>query len=229
MTHQPRRMYRPIIATAVAGVTVAMVLASGGSVVASTRTSAASGSTVRAAAASALSTNQSSYTSKVIGQVFESDGTTVDKRVRGTFTPVVSWVGSGGVMRLKGTLRLRIVDAQTGQVQKVSKWVTNMPVRKINDQSVSPADAKRAAAAAAPCPVLNLVLGPLDLNLLGLQVHLSTVLLNIIAQPGPGNLLGNLLCAVAGLLDSTPVSGALSGLLTQVSALLNSILAILRA
>ena len=151
------------------------------------------------------------------------------KRVRGTFTPVVSRVGTGGVMRLKGTLRLRIVDVSTGQVQKVSKWVTDMPVRKINGQSVAPTLAKGAAAAAAPCPVLNLVLGPLDLNLLGLEVHLSTVLLDIIAQPGAGNLLGNLLCAVAGLLDSTPVSGALGELLTQVSGLLNSILAILRA
>ncbi len=228
MTQQLSRMYRPITATAVAGVTVAMVLASGGSVAASTRTAAASGA-VRMAAAPAVSTSQAKSTSKVIGQVYKSDGTTVAKRVRGTFTPVVSRVGTGGVMRLKGTLRLRIVDVATGRVQNVSKWVTNMPVRKIDGQSVTPAMANRAAAAAAPCQVLNLVLGPLDLNLLGLEVHLSTVLLDILAQPGPGNLLGNLLCAVAGLLDSTPVSGALGDLLTQVSGLLNSILAILRA
>ena len=45
------------------------------------------------------------------------------------------------------------------------------------------------------------MLGPLDLNLLGLEVHLDPVVLDIVAQPGPGNLLGNLLCAVAGLLD----------------------------
>ena len=49
--------------------------------------------------------------------------------------------------------------------------------------------------------VLNLVLGPLDLNLLGLVVHLNQVVLDIIAVTGAGNLLGNLLCAVAGLLD----------------------------
>ena len=40
-------------------------------------------------------------------------------------------------------------------------------------------------------------------------------------QGQAGNLLGNLLCAFAGLLD-TP------GLLTQISQILNSILAILR-
>ena len=39
-----------------------------------------------------------------------------------------------------------------------------------------------------------------------------------LAEPGPGNLLGNLLCAVAGLFDNT--GGALGG----ISALLNRIL-----
>jgi hypothetical protein len=55
------------------------------------------------------------------------------------------------------------------------------------------------------CSILRLVLGPLDLNLLGLRIQLSRVVLNITAEPGPGNLLGNLLCAIAGLLDRTPL------------------------
>jgi hypothetical protein len=78
-------------------------------------------------------------------------------------------------------------------------------------------------AAAASCDILNLVLGPLDLNLLGLHVHLNKVILHINAIPGVGNLLGNLLCAVAGLLDHT---GLLSTL--QLSNLLNRILSVLR-
>jgi hypothetical protein len=52
------------------------------------------------------------------------------------------------------------------------------------------------------CTILDLTLGPLDLNLLGLMVHLDTVHLEITAQQEPGNMLGNLLCAVAGLLDN---------------------------
>ena len=68
---------------------------------------------------------------------------------------------------------------------------------------------------------MNLVLGPLDLDLLGLVIHLDQVVLTIDAQSGPGNLLGNLLCAVAGLLDGP--GGALGG----IAALLNRILAIL--
>ena len=70
------------------------------------------------------------------------------------------------------------------------------------------------------CDILNLVLGPLDLNLLGLEVHLDQVVLDIVAQAGAGNLLGNLLCAVAGLLDN---GGPLQG----IARLLNQILALL--
>ena len=65
------------------------------------------------------------------------------------------------------------------------------------------------------------MLGPLDLNLLGLEVHLNRVVLDIVGQPGPGNLLGNLLCAIAGLLDR-------NGVLTEISQILNAILALLR-
>jgi hypothetical protein len=58
----------------------------------------------------------------------------------------------------------------------------------------------------ARCDILNLSLGPVDLNLLGLLVHLDDcdngpVTVDIFAVPGPGNLLGNLLCGLAGILD----------------------------
>ena len=76
----------------------------------------------------------------------------------------------------------------------------------------------------ATCEILDLTLGPLDLDLLGLLVHLDEVHLNITAESGPGNLLGNLLCAVAGLLDGP---SPLSNLLNQIVGLLNQILSIL--
>ena len=78
-----------------------------------------------------------------------------------------------------------------------------------------------ASGARLNCDVLNLVLGPLDLDLLGLQVSLDKVVLDIVAASGAGNLLGNLLCAVAGLLDA-------GGLLTQVAQILDAVLALLR-
>ena len=46
--------------------------------------------------------------------------------------------------------------------------------------------------------ILHLVLGPLDLNLLGLEIHLNQVVLDIDADP-TGGLLGQLLAALAGL------------------------------
>ena len=64
------------------------------------------------------------------------------------------------------------------------------------------------------CSILTLTLGPLDLNLLGLRVALNQVNLLIEAIPDPGNLVGNLLCAVAGLLDGGLGGGPLAGLLT---------------
>ena len=70
------------------------------------------------------------------------------------------------------------------------------------------------------CSILTLDLGPLNLDLLGLQVDLSAISLDVTAVRGPGRLLGNLLCAVAGLLDAGgPLSG-LTGLLTQINGLL---------
>jgi len=72
----------------------------------------------------------------------------------------------------------------------------------------------------ATCRILDLTLGPLDLNLLGLMVHLDRVHLTITAQQGPGNLLGNLLCAVAHLLDNSGPNA-----LQRLVTLLNRILA----
>jgi hypothetical protein len=72
--------------------------------------------------------------------------------------------------------------------------------------------------ATGSCQILDLTLGPLDLNLLGLMVHLDTVHLNITAQHGPGNVLGNLLCAVAGLLDDNGSTNGLAALLNRLVA-----------
>jgi hypothetical protein len=97
------------------------------------------------------------------------------------------------------TLTGTITDAVTGAVTTVSERVF-VP-----------------AQATGSCEILDLTLGPLDLDLLGLVIHLDQVHLNITAESGSGNLLGNLLCAVAGLLDN-------GGALTQIASLLNQIL-----
>ncbi|RKO23679.1 ABC transporter substrate-binding protein [Pseudarthrobacter phenanthrenivorans] len=75
-----------------------------------------------------------------------------------------------------------------------------------------------AGTSNAACDIINLDLGPLNLNVLGLVVDLSQVQLDITAVPGAGNLLGNLLCSVAGLLDGNGTSG-LANLLNRALGL----------
>ena len=53
---------------------------------------------------------------------------------------------------------------------------------------------------AGTCPILDLALAPITLDVLGLVVETSPICLEIIANQG-GGLLGDLLCSVAGLLD----------------------------
>jgi hypothetical protein len=77
-----------------------------------------------------------------------------------------------------------------------------------------PVDLSLAAdqSAATDCPILNLTLGPIDLNLLGLEVETSRICLEITAHANEG-LLGDLLCAVAHLLDGgLTLSQILAGL-----------------
>jgi hypothetical protein len=73
----------------------------------------------------------------------------------------------------------------------------------------------------------------LNLNLLGLSVVLSALSLAVSAVPGPGNLLGNLLFAVVGLLDpsvagtvlgNAVLAGVLSGLIASLNQLLGGLL-----
>ena len=77
-----------------------------------------------------------------------------------------------------------------------------------------------APAAQLSCQILRLSIGAIDLNLLGLTVHLNPVLLIINAVPGPGNLLGNLLCAIVNLLNGGGPLGPIVALLNQLLALL---------
>ena len=111
-----------------------------------------------------------------------------------------------------------------GEIEGVGsfKKMRTFQVEEINQTAVPTSDTKRSdLALAATCDILFLELGPLDLDLLGLVVHLDKIVLDIDAESGPGNLLGNLLCQVVGLLDQ---GGPLNNLLNQLINLLNQIL-----
>ena len=73
------------------------------------------------------------------------------------------------------------------------------------------------AAATQGTPILDLTLGPIDLNLLGLEVKTSPICLDITAIPGSGNLLGNLLSGIAGSLNSGGLLGNILGGLSSTN------------
>ena len=75
----------------------------------------------------------------------------------------------------------------------------------------------------ASCGILLLDLGPLHLDLLGLVVDLNEVILDITGQTGAGNLLGNLLCALTGLLDIPGTIAGITHLIDSINQLLSSI------
>jgi hypothetical protein len=135
-----------------------------------------------------------------------------DVPVTGTATPT-----GGTAAPFTGTLTIdRVVRTATGLAA-----VGTLTGPGVTNQAVTV-----PLQATGTCDILHLTLGPLDLNLLGLVVHLDQVVLDITAEQGPGNLLGNLLCAVAGLLDPpTGGGGGLGGILNGIVALLNQILA----
>jgi hypothetical protein len=150
-----------------------------------------------------------SITSAVTGTFANADGTGT---FSGTFTPT-SFSVVNGVLEATGPLKGTLTDADGTSLGSVSQTAT-LPVK-------TTATATSAAPAVAACNVLHLVLGPLNLDLLGLVVTLNQVDLNIVAVPG--SLLGDLLCDVANLLNG----GGLSGLLGEITTLLNEILAAL--
>lgn len=94
-----------------------------------------------------------------------------------------------------------------------------VPVKDLKASSTT----GRKLSAAGGCDILNLMVGPLNLNVLGLEVNLDNLNLDVTGQTGQGQLLGNLLCQIAGLLDGG-VTGLLDTLLGTVTNLLGNLL-----
>jgi hypothetical protein len=170
----------------------------------------------RAQQSTTTATTAGTYTSRVIG-TWGRNGA-----VRGHFVPQRSFVRNGTTM-VQGDLTARLLRGDGTLKGIAHRHDVTLPV-KGSGAHLHSAATTTMASALATCTILHLVLGPLDLNLLGLMVHLNRVVLDITAQSGSGNLLGNLLCAVAHLLDNT--SPTLTDLL-RLSSLLNRIIGLI--
>ena len=126
--------------------------------------------------------------------------------------------GAGSGATFNGTFQLQKFATQQGQVVATGLLSGIVTTATGVTTSVVQSVALPVNVVDTTCAILHLDLGPLSLNLLGLQIDLSRIVLDITAQAGAGNLLGNLLCAVANLLNDP------SGL----TRILNSILDLLR-
>ncbi|WP_430295880.1 ABC transporter substrate-binding protein [Sinomonas sp. B1-1] len=169
------------------------------------------GAAVPASAAPAPAAQQAASTPRATAPTtvpITGTGTTLDGALA-TFTGsfnLTQFANQNGQLVAVGTLTGTLTDA----AGNVLGTVTNLPVSL-------PVGGN--ATTAGTCDILHLDLGPLDLNLLGLKVHLNEVVLDITAQSGPGNLLGNLLCSVAGLLDKGTGLNGLANLLNHLLGL----------
>jgi hypothetical protein len=132
-----------------------------------------------------------------------------------TSIPVHGHVDGSG-KKFKGTMKIKQFKIDNGNLKAVTSISGSLKnksgdvLKTIEGRKkvvrVAGLDSGTAGSvtAQATCEILRLVLGPLHLDILGLQVDLNRVVLTITGETGPGNLLGNLLCAIAGLLDPGP-------------------------
>jgi hypothetical protein len=133
----------------------------------------------------------------------------------------------------KGTLDItEFVEGEDGGIVAVGELTGKLTGKRIGNRKISETvelpvtlpdvtATRRVQAQQLTCEVLHLELGPITLNLLGLNVYIggpnnTPLIVDITADPS-GGLLGQLLCALAG-----------GGPLAQIIGLLNQILAILQ-
>lgn len=147
-------------------------------------------------------------------------GQVADDEFKGTLTVTsIDWDEAGETFLVDGVLngKARVAGKMT-QLRNV--LIEDVPAT-LDDESAaaSPTSGdlgimqQRSPNEDNVCDVLFLNLAPTFLDLLGLTVDLAEVELDVDAVPGGGRLLGNLLCAVTGLLDGVGTGGLLQGLL----------------
>jgi hypothetical protein len=141
------------------------------------------------------------------------------KKFNGKYT-ISRFISRGGKLYSVGTL--------TGRVggRKVTKHGVRMPAG-VGKQAATAGVSQAPPLPLPPlpagtaCSILSLDLGPVNLNVLGLVVRTNQIQLRIDAVQAGGNLLGNLLCSVANLLNPGQTAAG------QLAQLLNAILGIL--
>ena len=144
------------------------------------------------------------------------------KKFRGTYA-IQRFVVKGSKVYSVGTLKGRLKG------HKVTRYGVMIPAG-LTGADLTGANGAQTSQVVT-CQVLHLILGPINLNLLGLHIKLGgglnadqPIVLDITAVRG-GGLLGDLLCGLTNSLSGT--LGQLQGQLQQLSATLNTLISLL--
>jgi hypothetical protein len=166
-------------------------------------------------------------------------------------TPLTKKVAVTGTKGFKGTYTIDRFTTRNGKLVAVGtlsgKLKKNGKTKSVKRNGVIvPAAATGAGPKTLPgattaqvlpdlpnsCQVLNLTLQPITLNLLGLVVRTNLINVRIDAIPSTfpgGGLLGDLLCSVTNLLNPAGGLGPLTTAINNLTAALNSLLALVPA
>ena len=145
------------------------------------------------------------------------------------FTKKLALTGTNKGKDFKGTYTIKRFESRGGKLVAVGTLKGKLKNRTVTRKNVRiPAMLSEAAQSSqvppvptpGACRILNLVLNPIDLNLLGLRVATSRIAVLIEAVPGANNLVGNLLCAITGLLGPNALAGAINNLAAALNAIL---------
>ena len=145
-----------------------------------------------------------------------------NKQLTGKYT-IERFIVKGGKLYTDGTFKGKLGK------KKVTKENVRLPATVANASGTAKASQipplpLPPLPAGNACSILALDLGPINLNLLGLVVRTNQVQLRIDAVQGPGNLLGNLLCGITGILN--PAGAIANTPLGQLTQILNALLAL---
>jgi len=113
-------------------------------------------------------------------------------------------------------LPINITGVTTQVVNGVTQLVANGTIA--GQAFTAPITLSTSPATTGTVPILHLHLDPINLNVLGLQVKTSEICLNIDANTGPGNLLGNLLGGLANALNTGGTTDPLGGFLNSLGS-----------
>lgn len=134
----------------------------------------------------------------------------------------IAYDASSGQLLFSGIIT-RSSDGATADFNDVPGALSRTERRGTTTAQAIARPAQAAPADQGPCNLLFFSIRPLHLDTLGLTLDLDLIAISVNAVPGPGNLLGNLLCTVTGLLDNgLPTPAAIESQLERINTILST-------